>query len=461
MSKGKNAMTSLTFYGGAGEIGGTKILLHDKDTKLFLDFGEGFFRGEEYEYDYCKLKYTHGLAGLLELDLMPRIPRVFSKDALLMTDMKYETPDIDGIIISHSHSDHVCDLKYVDPDIPVYIGHGTQEIARLYHENYGDLYVIGGHNDMRPFKSGDTVKVKDISFDPVHVEHSVPGAYGFIIKTSKGHLVYSGDLRMHGPRSDMTHEFLKKANASKPYALLMEGTNMSKKPADHNYTETEVRDMVDDIVSKSKGTVFTYFPSTNADRFMTFYNAAVKSRRILVVDLNLAYYLKNIRPKLPVLPDIMSDPNLGVYFQPKKSCTFCATDYRTKDDREFLPKMVNYRDICETPKKYIVHMTFNKLYELVYIKPKNADFIYSSSEHFYEGDDNEDQRKVWERWMARYDIAFHKAHCSGHASKEDIIKMIETIKPEVLIPVHTDMPEDFKKYHDNVVLPVKGGDIKL
>ena len=35
-------MTSLTFYGGVNEVGGNKILLEDKDTKVFLDFGMSF-----------------------------------------------------------------------------------------------------------------------------------------------------------------------------------------------------------------------------------------------------------------------------------------------------------------------------------------------------------------------------------------------------------------------------------
>jgi mRNA degradation ribonuclease J1/J2 len=30
------------FYGGVNEIGGNKILLEDKDTRVFLDFGKGF-----------------------------------------------------------------------------------------------------------------------------------------------------------------------------------------------------------------------------------------------------------------------------------------------------------------------------------------------------------------------------------------------------------------------------------
>ena len=32
-------MTSLTFYGGVGEIGGNKILLEDGTKSLLLDFG--------------------------------------------------------------------------------------------------------------------------------------------------------------------------------------------------------------------------------------------------------------------------------------------------------------------------------------------------------------------------------------------------------------------------------------
>jgi mRNA degradation ribonuclease J1/J2 len=37
-------LTSLTFYGGVNEIGGNKILLEDKDTRVFLDFSKGFSR---------------------------------------------------------------------------------------------------------------------------------------------------------------------------------------------------------------------------------------------------------------------------------------------------------------------------------------------------------------------------------------------------------------------------------
>jgi len=41
-------MTKLTFYGGVNEIGGNKILLEDKGTKIFLDFGKSFTFGSSF-----------------------------------------------------------------------------------------------------------------------------------------------------------------------------------------------------------------------------------------------------------------------------------------------------------------------------------------------------------------------------------------------------------------------------
>jgi len=54
-------LTSLTFFGGVNEIGGNKILLEDKDTKVFLDFGlsfgvRGTYFDEFIEYWIRRLK---------------------------------------------------------------------------------------------------------------------------------------------------------------------------------------------------------------------------------------------------------------------------------------------------------------------------------------------------------------------------------------------------------------------
>ncbi|PIN86694.1 hypothetical protein COV19_03395 [Candidatus Woesearchaeota archaeon CG10_big_fil_rev_8_21_14_0_10_44_13] len=447
-------MTSLTFYGGAGEIGGNKILLEDKGARIYLDFGESFGFGEDFFYEYLAPRAANGLEVYFEFNLIPKLPKLYSKKMLQLTELKYQKPDIDAIFISHLHSDHVGHLEFIDEDIPIYMGHGTHRLIETYHKLYPQLYNIGEHNKINLFKTGDKIKIKHLVIEPIHVEHSVPAAYGFIIHTSKGPIVYTGDFRMHGPRSDMTQDFIKKAAKCKPYIMLCEGTRMSS-DVEHNYTEKEVEDKVYDITSKSKGLVLTYFSMLNADRFMSFYKAAVKAKRIIVIDTRLAYIIDNMRDKIKILPDVLSDKNIKIYFRISKSCTFCEKDY-TPWERPYMKNMINYEEISKNPKKYLMHMGFYRLMELVYLQPKDADFIYSMSEHFLEGEDNEEQRQIWENWMKHFGITFHKAHCSGHACKDDLFDAIKKIKPKILIPIHTEKAEGFKEVHENVKIVEKG-----
>ena len=452
-------MVSLTFYGGAGEIGGNKILLEDKGAKIYLDFGESFSFGEDFFYDWLQPRSVNGLEVYFEFGMVPKIPRLYAEGQLEKTDLKYQKPDVDAIIISHNHSDHTGHLPFLDKGIPIYMGHGTHKLLETYQKLYPQFSALEEGMDIRHFESGKTFKVKHLEITPVHVDHSVPGAYGFILKTSKGNLVYTGDFRTHGPREDMTAEFVKKAKQAKPFALLCEGTRMEKE-TEHNYTEKEVEGMVSNILSKAGGLVFCYFAMSNVDRFMSIYQAAIKNKRKLVIGTRMAYVLQNMREKIKVLPDVMNDKNILVYYRMAKSCTFCEKDYYIWE-REFMKKMVTYKDLQENQEKYVMHLNFFGLMELVYLQPKNADFIYSSSEHFLEGEDNKEEREVWKNWMDHFDIKFHKAHCSGHAPKQEIIRVVKEINPELLIPMHTSAPEEFKKIHKNVLIPTKGKKLEL
>ncbi|VVB65707.1 Ribonuclease J [Candidatus Gugararchaeum adminiculabundum] len=452
-------MVSLTFYGGANEIGGNKILLEDKEARIYLDFGQSFDFGEDYFLDYLQPRSAHGLEVYFEFNLIPKIPRLYSKTMLERTGLKYEKPDIDAVFISHSHSDHVNHISFLDESIPVYMGHGTHQILETYHKLYPQFCDIGEHMQLNFFKLGDKIKVKHLIIEPIHVEHSIPGAYGFIIHTSKGPMIYTGDFRLHGPKSAMTQEFIKKAAESKPYAMLIEGTRMGS-DQEHNYTEAEVEGEVNGIIKESKGIVFGYFSMSNIDRFMSFYQATLKNGRKLVIDTKFAYILDCMKDKIPALPDVMTDKDILVYFKLAKSGKYDEKDYFVYE-RKFMPKMITYDEITKNQKKFAMHMAFNKLMELVYLQPKGADYIYSSSEHFLEGEENEAERTVLENWMKHFGVAFHKVHCSGHASKQDLIETIEKIKPTLLIPIHTQNPHDFEKLHPNVVLPENGKTIEI
>lgn len=75
-------MTSLTFYGGAGEIGGNKILLKDKEVNIYLDFGESFTFGQDFFYEYLSPRTVNGLEVYFEFNMIPKISKLYSKDTL-------------------------------------------------------------------------------------------------------------------------------------------------------------------------------------------------------------------------------------------------------------------------------------------------------------------------------------------------------------------------------------------
>jgi len=75
-------VTSLTFYGGVNEIGGNKILLQDKDTKVFLDFGMSFSRRGDYFDGWMSPRTATGLRDFLEMGLIPNLDRVYRSDLM-------------------------------------------------------------------------------------------------------------------------------------------------------------------------------------------------------------------------------------------------------------------------------------------------------------------------------------------------------------------------------------------
>ena len=56
-------------------------------------------------------------------------------------------------------------------------------------------------------------------------------------------------------------------------------------------------------------------------------------------------------------------------------------------------------------------------------------------------------------------------HASGHANREDLIQIINKIKPKTVIPIHTDNPREFKKLLQSegyqVITPEEGNLLHL
>lgn len=99
------------------------------------------------------------------------------------------------------------------------------------------------------FRTGDVITVDGLEIEPVHVDHTVSGAYGFIVHASNGAVVYTGDFRAHGTKPEMTADFVEKAKEAEPAAVVTEATNMTGESIS---SEAEVENKLNRIVGQTK-----------------------------------------------------------------------------------------------------------------------------------------------------------------------------------------------------------------
>lgn len=452
-----NNMVMLTFYGGVNEIGGNKVLLEDKETRIFLDFGQSFTFGEDYFTGWLGPRRINGLGDYFEFNLLPKIVGVYARKQLAFTDLPYAEPEVDAVFLSHAHVDHVNHIQFLDPEIPVILGVGTKMFLEAMEKT--SSFCNYGKHKYRTFRTGDKVEVGNILVEPVHVDHSVPAAYGFLIHTSEGTIVYTGDLRAHGPRKDMTDEFVERVCESEPVALICEGTRMVDVERRKNYSEHQVKTLSDRVVSSTDKMVFVTRYSRDMDRFRSFYKVAKKNGRKMVISPKTAYLLsKLVDDRHLDLPDPLKDEDIMIYYKRKRSGEFGEKDYYVWE-RRFTEKMVTYDFVHVNQSKLVMDLDFYQFGELIDIKPdEGSHFIHSMSEPFSE-EDIEDQ--VMHSWLDHFKIKFHQLHASGHLNRKELTEMIERVAPKTLFPIHTENPHLFTKIHDNTELIKKEKSYKV
>src|SRR3989338_5453782 len=128
-------MTAISFYGGVNEIGGNKILVEDRGTKVFLDFGKSFGRWGKYFEEYLKPTSSRGIEQYWKTGLLPDLQGVYRLDLLEFAGAKvHKEPSVDAVFLSHAHQDHASYISFLDDRIPVYCSPVTKTVLEAVEE---------------------------------------------------------------------------------------------------------------------------------------------------------------------------------------------------------------------------------------------------------------------------------------------------------------------------------------
>jgi ribonuclease J len=425
--------TTLTFYGGVDEIGGNKILLKDGDTKVFFDFGMSFAMKKLF-YSPPFLSPKSG-KSLQEFGILPKLDGVYKFDN--------EEPQVDAVFVSHSHLDHSAYLSFIKREIPVYCGETTRTILQAQSKiRRADLeFNIEGLN-FKTFRTGKKICVDNLEVEPVHVDHSVPGAYGFVIHTTQGSLAYTGDFRHHGAKSEMTDDFVEKAHEADVAAIITEATNMTGASVS---SEREVEGKLDTIVGQADGIVLAEFAYADVDRFNSFFRVAKKNNRCLAISLKQACLLESLRTDKGLSLPSIDDESILLFRRSK------ATSYKWEKQLvdKYPDKVKGAFELSKQQCGVVLAMSFYDLEELVEIQPKPGScYVLSASEPFNEEMEIDFERLV--NWLDHYGLPQYHVHVSGHIMPLQLKAVLEKINAKTVFPVHTEKPRLFGRFMRNL-----------
>jgi ribonuclease J len=103
---------------------------------------------------------------------------------------------------------HSAYLSFIKREIPVYCGETTKTILQALSDIRRSNFEFDVSDlNLELFRTGKKITVDNLEIEPVQVDHSVPGAHGFVVHTSTGSIVYTGDFRDHGAKPEMTRDF--------------------------------------------------------------------------------------------------------------------------------------------------------------------------------------------------------------------------------------------------------------
>ena len=371
--------------------------------------------------------------SLQELGILPKLEGVYK--------FSDEPPAVDAVIISHGHLDHSAYLSFIKREIPIYCGETTRTILNALSEiRRSDLEFSVTDLKFKTFRTGKKIKIGSIEVEPFHVDHSIPGAYGLVIHTSNGSVVYTGDFRDHGAKPMMTHDFVEGAENSEPVAVVTEATNMTGAAIS---SETEVEGKLYSIVSEAEGIVLAEFALSDVDRLNSFFHIAKKNNRCLAVSLKQAHLLEALRKdKGLTVPDLQDD-SIMIFRKSKK--------HFDKWERELMArysgknKVFDVFDVSKQQCTVVLAMSFYDFEEMVRLQPAAGScYVLSASEPFNEEMEIDYERMV--NWVSHYGLPQYHVHVSGHIMPLQLKKALRQMNGRRIFPVHTENAGLFAKF---------------
>lgn len=240
--------------GGAGEIGKNLTLVRCQGQTVIVDCGISF-PGED----------------------LPGVD-------LVMPDPTYLyacRDEIQGILFTHGHEDHVGALPYILPNlsVPVY---GTRLTLALVEGKLRERRIPA---DLRLIQPGETFSVGIFEVEAIRVTHSIPDSVAYALHTPEGTIVFTGDFKFdHTPVDGQRTDFNQLARVGERGVLLLLSDCTNVERPGWGESESKVSETLYTLFAQATGRILITTFASNIHRIQQAFDmAALYGRKVAIL----------------------------------------------------------------------------------------------------------------------------------------------------------------------------------
>ncbi|OGH84974.1 MAG: hypothetical protein A2493_01745 [Candidatus Magasanikbacteria bacterium RIFOXYC12_FULL_33_11] len=336
--------------------------------------------------------------------------------------LEHKKKNIRGVVFTHGHLDHIGAAPILLEQLgnPVIVGKDLT-LALIKHKQ--EDYKKGTAKNLKTIridKLTDIIKLGKFTIKFFQVEHSIMDAVGVIIETPNGTVIHPGDWTLARDINGVTHiNYDELSKLPKPTVLMLEslGSTNDKR---HGIYE-EIYKNIMNILTNAPGRVIIGTFSSQLERVRWILESAEKLGKKVALD---GYSMKM---------NVQVAQELG-YIKSAKNVLIDIKDLHRYPEN----KVVVVCTGAQGEKNAVLMRIINKQHRFVQLKKEDT-VVFSSS--IIPGNERSIQR-LKDNMYRQCDNVIHgeimEVHVSGHATREDILTMINQIKPTYFIPVYAN-----------------------